>query len=302
MFGQNGVFPKKSVVPAFDSAASDAADKLKINPLDAREALATMQSVRQSALAITLQLVSDISEGDLDDNELTSDRLDALMAGALGLDELDEADPALVSVLSDNVADALSSLGVEDDVIEDVFSDDTSVSDSAIEAAADIVLENLPDEGEALDEWTKDFIYGFDADDMGGEEGSESAEFDAIHKAKKPLSVGKTTARKFATGRNKGKTIRYKAVKVVRHGKVVIRNKRISGTLILSAKQKGSLRKARVKSHSAKAIHGMMRSFHVGVRSVYKGNAKKTLGAIVGQGGKHVDKHAIRAYGAGSKH
>jgi hypothetical protein len=299
MFGGRGVFPNAN--PEFDSAISDQAEKLKTDPIDAREALSTMQGIRKSALAIALALVSDIDSGDLDDGELPSDRLDALMSGALDEDDLDEADPALVSVLGDNIADAMSSLGVDDSTIADIFSDDTDVSDSAIEAASEMALENLPDDGEALDEWSKQFIYGFDTSDMGASDSEDDTEeYDAMHKAKK-LSVGKTTAKKFATGKNKGRTIRYKAVKVVRHGKVVVRNKRISGNLIMSAKQKSSLRKARVKSHSAKAVHSMMRSFHVGVRSAYKGNAKKVMGNIVGAGGKHVDKHAIKAYGAGAK-
>lgn len=55
----------------------------------------------------------------------------------------------------------------------------------------------------------------------------------------------------------------YKKVMAVRGGKKVRINKRISGTVRLSAKQKVAIRKARMKSHSAKAMIKRARSMRL---------------------------------------
>lgn len=55
----------------------------------------------------------------------------------------------------------------------------------------------------------------------------------------------------------------YRKTLVVRKGKKVRINKRISGTVRLSAKQKLAIRKARMKSHSATAMMRRLRSMRV---------------------------------------
>ena len=164
------------------------------------------------------------------------------------------------SVLSAHVADAFSSLGVEDDVINDLFASDTDVADTAIESACQTVVENLPQDGDPLDEFVMAFAFGYDAEALvaGGadedtEEGYDGAMFDAGNK--KPLRAGSTTIKKTKFG-----NLRYQGVRVMRHGKVVVVNKRIGGHVRLSAKQKAALKKARRKAHNGLASMSRMTS------------------------------------------
>ena len=55
----------------------------------------------------------------------------------------------------------------------------------------------------------------------------------------------------------------YKKTFAIRKGKKVRINKRISGTVHLSAKQKVAIRKARMKSHSASAMMRRMKSMRI---------------------------------------
>lgn len=270
---------KKASISLYDSAAGDAVKEIGASAIDKRAALAATQDMRKTALSIALQLADDISEGALDDSELPSERLDALMAGALGLDD-GKADDVLVQMLSAHIADALSSLQVPDDMIADIFSDDVDTADSAIESMADIVLANLPSAGDALDNFVKAFAYGFsepdmsDAEDMVDGGADESDEYDSIPgKPKKKLGVGQKTIKKV-----NGHTIQYKAVKAVRNGKIVTVNKRISGTLVLTAKQKASMHKLHARPHTSAMMMKALRSLMKGDKArIYKGKGAGSL-------------------------
>ena len=147
------------------------------------------------------------------------------------------------------------------------------MADTAIESACDTVLENLPEDGEPLDEFAKAFIFGdYDEGDDDGDEG-----YDAV--GNKKLSVGKSTVKKV-----NGMTIRYKAIRAMRHGKAVVINKRVGGTIKLSSKQKAALRKARSKAHRGSAMMSRGRSILKGINGgkVYKHLDNKALSFLAG--------------------
>ena len=259
MFGNltRGIPAKR--LPMFDSAAGDAAQKIGLDPIDSRAALAVMQGFRQSALAIALQISDDISSNSLDDGELASERLDSYMLDVLGVDEGEEPDANSLSLLSASVADAFETLGCSEDLVADIFNEDPATADSAIESAADTVIGSMPDDGDAMDSLVKGFIYGFSSPDMSDIEDDEAG-FDAMGKPGKKLAAGKRTTKKV-----NGRTIVYQAKKVVRNGKVTVVNKRISGKLILSAAQRAGMKKLHAKPKSASSFKKAHRSIVKGV-------------------------------------
>ena len=266
-------------VAHYDSAAGDAVKEIGASSIDKRAALAATQDMRKTALTIVLQLVDDVTENALDADELPSERLDALMSSALGLDD-GESDDVLGELLSAHVADALSSLQVSDEMIADIFGDDVDAADSAIDAMAETVLANLPNEGDDMDAFVKSFVYGFsepdmsDAEDMvdGGDD--ESEEYDSMSgKPKKKLGIGQKTIKKV-----NGRTIRYQAIKAVRNGKIVAVNKRIGGTIVLTAAQKAAMHKLHAKPRTGASAKKAMRSLLKGERAkIYKGKGAKGL-------------------------
>lgn len=248
------------------------------DPIAERIAISAIASMRIAAMSIVLSTALIVTEGqgdiDPEDEMLPSEVLDNLMLEQIQEDDEDddtEIDPMVKSVLSAHVADAFSSLGVGDDVINDLFASDTDVADTAIESACQTVVENLPQDGDPLDEFVMAFAFGYDAEALvaGGsdedtEEGYDGAMFDAGGK-NNSLSVGKMTAKKTKYG-----TIKYKAIRVMRHGKPVVINKRISGHIKLSGKQKSALRKARKKAHTAHAMLGRTISVSRGINIIYQ--------------------------------
>ena len=255
----------------------EAADKMELDPISERMAITATSQMRLAALNVAFMLSAVLTDGEYDDEELLpSEVLDGLMIEAFTDDDDDDSDMEEIDenvrvTFSAHVADALSTLGVEDAVIADLFDDEIEVADAACLAAAETVLENMPDDGEAFDE----FVAGFAYSDDGGDEDEES--FDGMNEeyqfdaAKKQLRAGKKTVKKV-----NGKTLIYKAVKAIRNGKKVTINKRISGKVKLNASQRAGLKKARRKAGTASAIRKQMRSFGKGLRAnIYKGNPNR---------------------------
>lgn len=253
-----------------------AAEKIKSDPISERMAIVATSQMRMQSLYVVFMLAAMLSEEDYDDEELLpSELLDSLMLDAFSDDDDDDSDDGDIDenvkiTFSAHVSDALSSLGVEDDIIDDLFDSDIEVADAATLAAAETVLENMPDDGAPFDEFVASFAYGEEPDD--GDEGSfdsvSEPQFDAV---KKKLRAGKKTVKKV-----NGKTLQYKAVKAVRDGEIVVVNKRISGNIKLSAAQKASLKKARRKSGNSAAIRKQMKSLGKGMRAnIYKGNQNR---------------------------
>lgn len=254
------------------------------DPIAERVAISAIADMRVAAMSIVLNTALIVTEGqgdiDPEDEMLPSEVLDNLTLEQVQEDDEDddtEIDPMVKSVLSAHVADAFSSLGVGDDVINDLFASDTDVADTAIESACQTVVENLPQDGDPLDEFVMAFAFGYDAEALvaGGsdeytEEGYDSAMFDAGGNSKKPLRAGATTMKKTKFG-----NLRYQGVRVMRHGKVVVVNKRIGGHVRLSAKQKAALKKARRKAHNGLASMSRMTSIRRGISQLYS----KTMSA-----------------------
>lgn len=260
-------------VAHYDSAAGDAVKEIGASSIDKRAALAATQDMRKTALTIVLQLVDDVTENALDADELPSERLDALMSSALGLDD-GESDDVLGELLSAHVADALSSLQVSDEMIADIFGDDVDAADSAIDAMAETVLANLPNEGDDMDAFVKSFVYGFSEPDMSDADSSDEVEeYDSMGKPKKKLGVGQKTTKKV-----NGHTLQYKAVKAVRDGKIVTVNKRVGGTFVPTDGQKAAMHKLHAKPRTGASAKRAMRSLLKGERAkIYKGKGVRGL-------------------------
>lgn len=268
------------------------------DPIAERIAISAIASMRIAAMSIVLSTALIVTEGqgdiDPEDEMLPSEVLDNLTLEQVQEDDEDddtEIDPMVKSVLSAHVADAFSSLGVGDDVINDLFASDTDVADTAIESACQTVVENLPQDGDPLDEFVMAFAFGYDAEALvaGGsdedtEEGYDGAMFDAGNK--KPLRAGSTTIKKTKFG-----NLRYQGVRVMRHGKIVVVNKRIGGHVRLSAKQKAALKKARRKAHNGLASMSRMKSIRHGISQLYhKTMSAKGLNFMAAISGQKVEQ------------
>lgn len=224
-----------------DSVAAQAAKAVaEASPLDKTALNSEIQNLRKVSLETVFGLAESIVEKTLDEDELPSDRLDNLLAGlASGSDDDEfEVDEATLDIIIANVQDALASLGVDEGVIASMFGGDAN-ADEAIEAAAEIIVSNTP-QGDDLDEFIDLFVYGEAEDDELMVDG---------------ISIGKTTSKSGKFGK-----VVYKAVKAIRNGKVAIVNKRVSGKVKLSPKQRSALAKARRKAGSASAIKKRSRS------------------------------------------
>lgn len=237
-----------------DSAAGDAAAKIaEDSNFDTVEFNHHISMLRKSSLIVALSLADAIASKDLDENELPSDRLAVLMAGFSGTEDGDEieVDEPTLDIITANVQDAFASFGVSDDLISAAFDEDVTEADQAIEAIAEIVESTVPTDDDQLEEFVREFVFGADSSEID----DDGSIYDAA-------VVGKTTVKAGKFGK-----VRYKAVKAVRNGKVVVKNMRIGGKVRLSPKQKQALMKARVKAHSSGAIKKRMRSLAKGKRA-----------------------------------
>ena len=248
MFGANGPFNKNPNQPMvlrdFDSAAAGITTSVNTMTSSIREELSFIEHVRETALHIVSDLVNAVSDGTLDEDELPTDRLDSLIIDAI--DGADDEDGTYENALVASIDDAFSTFGVDDSVIQEIFSDNVDAADAAIEAAASTVIANMPDEGDPLDELVREFIYG---------EPDEEEGFDSIG-GKKKLSRGQMSTKTVG-----GRKVRYKAIAAIRNGIKKIVNKRLPGQKIrLSSDQKAGLKKARLRALSANAIRKRMKS------------------------------------------
>lgn len=241
---------KPLALRAFDSAAENISIVVsKVSSTD-REQQSVIEQIRQIALDILADTVDTISEGNLEEGELAVDYLDALI-----VDALDSADDegTYENALMASLSDAFLTFGVDATDIEEIFSEDTEVADAALEAAANTVLANTPDEGPELEELVREFIFG-EADET--EEG-----FDSMAK--------KIKARNGAFSQRKvnGRKVHYRGVLAIRQGVKTVVNKRLPGQKVrLTSAQKAGMKKARLHAFTANAIRKRLRSFNKGKR------------------------------------
>lgn len=163
-----------------------------------------------------------IETDDLEDGETLGNRLLALAVGVADGDK----DGELTEDEQDVISEALNSM-YDYMVSKGVPEDDaekllSDFDDDVANRVKDLLVENMPDGSEADDD-IDNFV--FSAED------NEPA-FDAVYRKKI----------------------------VIKNGKKVRINKRVSGTVRLSAKQKMAIRKAQRKAHSASALMRRMKS------------------------------------------
>lgn len=155
-------------------------------------------------------LVDAITEDELGE-QLPSEFLDSQMNEAVGdMDDEPTAADWLKNMLAAHIADVLESLGASEDLITDAFGTEVDVADSALETIAETVMANLPADGDEINAWAKEFIYG-------------DADVDSHNSTGGKLTVGQKTTKKDA----KGNTIVYEAVKAMKNGQPIIKNKRV---------------------------------------------------------------------------
>lgn len=253
------------------NSAKQAAESIDFDPIDERIAAHSTTQMRLAALQVAFMLAGIMSEVEFEDQELLpSELLDSLILESFvedPEDDDDEIDSTVKTILSAHIADAMSTLGIDEDLINDVFDSDVDIADAAIETASEIILENMPADDE-LDDFISVFAYGDEATYDAMMEEEDEGMYDA---AKKPLTVGRKTRRKVG-----GKNVTYKAVKAVRDGKIKVVNKRIGGKVRLSAAQKAALKKARRKSTTSSAVRKRMMSFSKGLqRNIYNIDPQK---------------------------
>lgn len=187
----------------------------------------TIRDISMGAVAAVQQWAE---TDDLDDGESYSDRLMALFVGIADANkdgDITEDEQEVLNVALNAGWDYLVKMGVTEEDAGALLND---WDDEAADRVRDFVASALPEgEDEAASE-IDSFVFS-DED----QESALDAVLDAVYRKKL----------------------------VVRNGKKVRINKRISGVVRLSPKQKVAIRKARMKSHSAGAMMRRMKSMRV---------------------------------------
>lgn len=183
----------------------------------------TIADISMSAVAAVQQWAE---TDDLDDGESYADRLMALFVGIADANkdgDITEDEQGVLNVALNAAWDYLVKCGVTEEDAGSLLND---WDDDAADRVRDLVASVLPDgEDEA----------GSDIDSFVFSSSDQEPALDAV----------------------------YRKTMAVRNGKKVRINKRISGVVRLSAKQKVAIRKARMKSHSAGAMMRRMKSMRL---------------------------------------
>lgn len=210
----------------FDSAKAEKAvvaraeqENEDLNPADKNSILdaAADYATRDIGLAAVNAVREWAETDDLDTSETAADRLIALFIGIADEDKDGEITPEeqdLLEIALEAAYDYLLNLGVPEDDVSALLNE---FEPEVADRVLELVISSLP-EGDAADADVDSYVFGEDED--------EGAALDAVYKKKL----------------------------VVRNGKKVRINKRVSGTVRLSAKQKVAIKKARLKSHNARAM------------------------------------------------
>ena len=235
LFGQ-----KAQIVSGFDSAQSEQIEE-KLTDIEHNALVADIANMRGWALQVVLNLIDTLSDG-LEEDETPSSIMYELIDDALGEDD-NEGQDLLESLFAANLAEAFSELGVDDETINDIMSDDSELADAAIEAAIETVTANLPDAGEPLDEFYNEFVYGFEV-------GADALkdEYDAVKK-------------------------NFKQKKAIRNGDLTMVWVRTGGRpKKLSPEQKAARQKGGVNSHKSEPEKQRAKSIKIGkILGLYDG-------------------------------
>lgn len=232
--------PAKVAEPVLDSAAL--ALKRSEAVLDAANAF--LDSATRMDVAAALQQWGETTAGDLGENETMAERLFALMVGIADDNkdgDLTDDEVAIITTALENAYDYLTAKGVSEEDALAVLQDG---DDGAASRVAEFLKGALP-EGEEAEMDDVD-SFAFDS------ESSESL-FDSVLPEVFRADVALDAV--------------YKKKLVVRGGRKLRINKRVSGRVVLSAGQKIAIRKARRKAHSSVAKIHRAKSMKVRARS-----------------------------------
>ena len=183
----------------------------------------TLRDINLSAIAVVQQWAE---TDDLDDGESYADRLMAMFVGIADANhdgDVTDDEQGVLEVALNAAWDYLVKAGVTEEDAGALLND---WDDDAADRVRDLVASVLPDGDDAASAEIDSFVFSDD---------DNAPALDAVYR--------KTVA--------------------VRNGKKVRINKRISGTVRLSAKQKVAIRKARMKSHSAGAMMRRLKSMRL---------------------------------------
>ena len=183
----------------------------------------TLRDIKLSAIAVVQQWAE---TDDLDDGESYAGRLMAMFVGIADANhdgDVTEDEQGVLEVALNSAWDYLVKAGVTEEDAGALLND---WDDDAADRVRDLVASVLPDGDDAAGAEIDNFVFSDD---------DNAPALDAVYR--------KTVA--------------------VRNGKKVRINKRISGTVRLSAKQKVAIRKARMKSHSAGAMMRRLKSMRL---------------------------------------
>jgi len=188
----------------------------------------TRADVGLSAAAAIQQWATDSEE--LDEGETVADRLLALMIGIADANkdgEISDDEHNILGLALNHGWDYLEQMGASEEDIDALLND---WNESAALRLRELVLAQLPDGEEAAAADIDRFVFG---------ESATASLFDATFDAV------------------------YQKRLVIRKGKKVRINQRVSGNVRLSAKQKIAIAKARLKSHSATARMRRLKSMRL---------------------------------------
>lgn len=221
--------PKRPGKMVLDSTDDDTAGSTAADYADA--------NIRLSAAAAIQEWVATPAD-DLDEGETNADRLLMMVVGIVDADkdgEVSDVEQAVADTVLDSMWDYLADKGVSDEDCDALLNQWDA---AAADRIKDLLAEKLPSDDEDQADDIDSFAFDPDTD--------------------RPL---------FDSAGNLVTDAVYRKKVVVRGGKKVRINKRISGHVKLSAKQKIAVKKMQRKAHSASAVVKRMKSLRVRSRA-----------------------------------
>lgn len=221
-----GAFSDKPATPVLDSTQ---ANRMVLDATAEAGAAFAVSDIRVAAGA-AVQAWCETQDADLDEGETLADRLLAMMVGIADENkdgEITDDEATIIDIALNAAYDYLTAKGVSEEDASALLNDGDN---AAAERVSELLKGALPEgEDSAMDDVD---AFAFDAE---SQESLMDSVFDAV----------------------------YKKRMVIRGGKKVRINKRISGTVRLSAAQKVAIRKAGLKSRSAGARMKRMKSVNM---------------------------------------
>ena len=221
-----GAFATGKARPILDSVS---ARKAVLDAVAEASAEGALSDIRMAAIA-ALHAWCETGASDLDSGETMADRLFALIVGIADENkdgEITDDEAGVIDIALNASFDYLAGKGVSEDDASKLLNDGDS---DAADRVCEMLRGGLPEGDDASMEDVENFAFDAEA-----QEPLMDSVLDAV----------------------------YKKRMVIRGGKKVRINKRVSGTVRLSAAQKVAIRKAGMKSRSASSRMRRMRSLNV---------------------------------------